>query len=855
MSKTPADHYDIYYADKLWKLLPAVYRALDTDQFNVYGPLRENAYGPLREIVNRIGATTGSLRRSIDRLWDNQSIESCDDWVIPYIADLLGTRLVNGLEPSRQRLDVANTISYRLRKGTVGVLEQIASDITGWDAKVVEFFRRLGRTRHGLDPPVGPVSAPGSQPDKLQLAEGIVGALTHTRIGGFADLRNVYGAGKSRSAFDEFFHTADTRMGQGVFGWHAIAHLGVFVWRLLSLSVGPVTPVPVQGCPGWYTFDPTGRDIPLFAARRGAGAFGHLWVSPSEGQLPTPISQQLLDADIKLDKQGLGLYPVEPPPVDTVMPPPVMSVGVGGQPATIVPAASLTLRPARGRFYHAPSPPQSVIAKYSYGFPSLIGAGPYDRRGQAVTVPTPAPPVIVTGGGTQLAGAVPGTGTVTIKDSLTYTNTSSPPGALDVTVTGALTLQAGNSERPLLRLDPDPARPWLIHGASAAATLVMDGLFISGHDIVLTGTFAAVTLTCCTLDPGSAATPGVLANPGGSPPAALFQMSTDGRKLKPTRLWIEATITTLTVDRSVLGPIRTRGGGSVETASISNSTLQAIRTADLGAIDKADMKDPARFERQLQLGLDPVSALLRTLAPAIKTTLGPLASPPLATSSPPASDLAPLLAELNTLIAGPSIYRHVAFNHVPLSAETSRLQRATPPSQPAPALNRLLLEDAYPLELADCALAFGDGMLNLSRCTVLGRVVAHRLEASECILQELIQADDLQGGCVRFCAWADGSVVPRQYESVRIPQSAPLFTTTDFGQPGYAQLLPTADLQRLPQNTPSTSPQNTISAGAVDGSEMGAYARDKNPARAQALLLKLQEYMPASLVPVIVNVT
>jgi len=856
MSNMPADNYDIYYADKLWNLLPAVYRALDTDQFNVDGP-QYNVNGPLREMVNRIGATAGALRRSIDRLWDNQSIETCDEWVIPYIADLLDTRLVSGLDASRQRLDVANTISYRLRKGTLGVLEQIASDITGWDARVVEFFRRLGRTRHGLDPPVGPISDPDSDTGRLQAAEGIVGALTHTRIGGFADLRNAYGAGKSRNAFDEFFHTADTRMGQGVFGWHAIPHLGVFVWRLLSLPVGPVTPVSVHGCPGWYTFDPTGRDVPLFAARRGAGAFGDLWVSPSEGQLPTPISQQLLDADIKLGEEGLGLYPVEPPPTDTVMPLPVTSVGIGGQPATIVPAASLTLRPARGRFYHSPSPPQSVTAKYSYGFPSLIGAGPYDRRGQVVPVPTPAPAVIVTGGGAQLAqaGAVPGTGTVTIKDSLTYTNTSSPPGALDVTVTGTLTLQAGNSERPLLRLDPDPAQPWLIHGASDAATLVMDGFFISGHDIVLTGTFAAVTVTCCTLDPGSAATPGVFANPGGSPPAALFQMSADGRDLKPTRLWIEATITTLTIDRSVLGPIRTRGGGNVETTSISNSTVQAIRTADLGAFDIVDVKDPTRFERQLQLGLDPVSALLRSLAPAIKTTLGPLASPPLATSSPPASDLAPLLAELNSLIAGPSIYRPAAFSSVPLSAETTQLRLATMPPHPAPALNRLLLEDAYPLELADCALAFGDGTLNLSRCTVMGRIVAHRFDASECILQELTQVDDLQDGCVRFCAWANGSVVPRQYESVRIPQSAPLFTTTDFGQPGYAQLLPTADLQRLPQTAQSTAPQNTISAGAVNGSEMGAYARDNNPIRAQALLLKLQEYMPASLVPVIVNVT
>jgi hypothetical protein len=182
------DNYAIYYGDKLWNLLPAIYRVLDTDQLG--------ANGPLREMVNRIGATSAVLRQSIDRLWDNQSIETCDDWVIPYIAALVGTRLVQGLDSSGQRLDVANTISYRRRKGTVGLLEQLAHDISGWDAKVVEFFRRLGRTRHGLDPPVGPIGTPGSQLTTLHEAEGLVGPLTFTHIGGFADLRNVYGAGK-----------------------------------------------------------------------------------------------------------------------------------------------------------------------------------------------------------------------------------------------------------------------------------------------------------------------------------------------------------------------------------------------------------------------------------------------------------------------------------------------------------------------------------------------------------------------------------------------------------------------------------------------------------------------------------
>jgi hypothetical protein len=137
----------------------------------------------------------------------------------------------------------------------------------------------------------------------------------------------------------------------------------------------------------------------------------------------------------------------------------------------------------------------------------------------------------------------------------------------------------------------------------------------------------------------------------------------------------------------------------------------------------------------------------------------------------------------------------------------------------------------------------------------LGQFAVHRLQASECILQQLAQVDDSQDGCVRFTAWADGSVLPRQFESVRIPQEAALFTSTDFGQPGYGQLLPLADNAVVPPATPTGQPLNTISEGAVDGSEMGAYARDKNPIKARALLVKFQEYMPAGLVPVPITVT
>ncbi len=114
---------------------------------------------------------------------------------------------------------------------------------------------------------------------------------------------------------------------------------------------------------------------------------------------------------------------------------------------------------------------------------------------------------------------------------------------------------------------------------------------------------------------------------------------------------------------------------------------------------------------------------------------------------------------------------------------------------------------------------------------------------------DLAEVDDTQDGCVRFTAWADGSSLPRKYESVRIRQRAPLFTTTDFGQPGYCQLLPHSSTTRSCPAASSPQPAEHNSAGASDGSEMGAFARDKNPIKERALcLIKFQEYMPAGLI-------
>jgi hypothetical protein len=803
------DHYEAYYASKLWNLLPVIYRSLDTDQFE--------AFGPLREMVNRLGAQAAILRRSIDRSWEDQSIETCDDWVIPYIGDLLATNLVANLDAAGQRLDVSKTIYYRRRKGTLAVLEEIAANITGWDAKVVEFFRRMARTRHGLDPAIGLPSVHDPTIAQLQLAQGLTGTRTGTPMGGTARLTNVYGATKAQSPFDEFFHTADFRFGTGHVGWYSIPRLGVFLWRLKSFLVGPVTPAAVQGCPGWFTFDPTGRNIPLFAlSNRNQQYYSQQWVSPTEAQLPTPISQSLFDS------QGppFPLYPVSLAVFATPTP---------GSTAGAIDLSQLRVRPSFGRVEILQSPPEQVWLQYCYGFSSTTGAGPYDRRAVRAQPAAPAPARRFSAGGTL---QFPPSGTLSITDSLTYEAPS------DVVATSNLTIQAENEQRPLFRFAPTAGAwtQWNITGQGASC-LALDGLFVSGADIVLSGPFKSVTITCCTFDPGSAA----------SSSTGTFVVSADGRALTPSRLWVEGTIENLTIQRSVIGPIRTRGNGEIETLTITDSVIQGIRSSGWGAFEQKDLKDPERLERVLLAATDPVSRFLIKQSPALQQWANN------ASSSPPSpANFQPLVDALNTLLTGPSLYDHQAFARVPLSGDTrQRLADRT-----IPGLNRSLLEDAYPQELADAALAVANGDQSFSRCTVLDRLTVHRLQASESILAGLAAVDDAQHGCVRFSAWTKGSILPRQFESVQIQSATSLFTSTDFGQPAYAQLLPTADSQISKTNrTMATTEVPTILSGAEDGSEMGAFCLEKNPIKERGILIKYQEFMPSTLVPVIVYET
>ena len=68
-----------YSQENLYELLPAVYRIRDA----------ELGY-PLRELVGLLAREAGIVERDIAGLYENWFIETSDEWVVPYIGDLIG---------------------------------------------------------------------------------------------------------------------------------------------------------------------------------------------------------------------------------------------------------------------------------------------------------------------------------------------------------------------------------------------------------------------------------------------------------------------------------------------------------------------------------------------------------------------------------------------------------------------------------------------------------------------------------------------------------------------------------------------------------------------------------------------
>ncbi|MBK8020000.1 MAG: hypothetical protein IPK19_00920 [Chloroflexi bacterium] len=601
------DRYVEYYTEKLWAMIPEVYR---TEDGLALSP------GVLRAIVQTWAKQAAALRRSQDRTWEDLFIELCSQWAIPYIGDLVATRLVSAQNPRGQRIDVAKTIYYRRRAGTVRVLEELISDLTAWEGVVVEGWKTLGRTFHRLDLPPVPR-----------------GRLTPTPPGGIADLRRADSTRLVGGPFDEFYYTPDVRRTAP----YGISKIGFHLFRLLAVKLRGVDPRPMGGAPDGqgYTFDPSGRDVPLFSRRTRPERWDE-WHSALEYELPAPIPCRLLaeavyrfssadvddiaaetglaaaaaddlrtmanarfDAEWKL-RQRLAMQPnsaalltepvyqailriaAEPDCGKHHLLPDSVTVYEDFANNVVAPnestaAANLSgwasnatfkrtlIDPERGRLLVYDPAPADVRVDYHVGVYMAFGAGGFPRNF------TETPDNAFSGGGAAL-NALPNAGVTMIDDSRTYT----PVG--DVAGITEMTLAAADLARPYLRLNAD----WALTSAAPApnvedGVLTLDGLWLGAEGapraLVLDGDYESVTLRYCTLDPGG--------------------VDADGNPIEPVSLVIRGFVEMLTIDHCALGPVRL-DGGSVESVIIRDSTLQSRDENTPALVLNTGMVDMAR---------------------------------------------------------------------------------------------------------------------------------------------------------------------------------------------------------------------------------------------------------------------
>ena len=244
----------------LFERLPEIYRIRDTEQ---------SPPGQLQAFLGAIEAAMAALHARTDAQYHDLFIEHCDDWVVAYIADLLGTSRLSG-DPWTLRADVARTVFHRRRKGTLGAVESQVFALSRWAAHAVEMRERLAWNQHlnHQRPDAG-----GTPP--LTLRTDITSAVR----GGMATLRDPALLSLAGGAFDPFARVVDVKPPTlGLSGWN-LPNLAVLLWRLEDFQVPLARPefrliAAVPALPGGaalavrFDVQAQGEPWPLFNTHR-----------------------------------------------------------------------------------------------------------------------------------------------------------------------------------------------------------------------------------------------------------------------------------------------------------------------------------------------------------------------------------------------------------------------------------------------------------------------------------------------------------------------------------------------------------------------------------------------------------
>ncbi len=474
--------------DRLYELLPLVYRQHDVAQ----------GY-PLQALLRVIAGQVNVVEADMDQLYENWFIETCQDWVVPYIGDLIGYQPVheagepgdittaqgsqrNKILVSRQ--EVANTIRYRRRKGTLALLELLAHDVARWPARAVEFYRLVGSAQ----------------------------ALHHAAHGRTVDLRQGNALDLLATPFTEVGRTVDVRRINSPrrSGWPAVNGVGLFVWRLKSYSV---TETPAycleQVGPHVYTFSALGNDTPLYNRPQPEPEPTHI-AEPLN--LPIPIRRRPFEVRVEdngkkatqasADYYGAGksllIWAPDWPRKGAAQPLPnsqIIPADLSNWQYT-APRNFVAVDPELGRILFPANqlPKRGVRVSYQYAFSADMGGGEYNR---ALSQPAGVVPTQVRGKD-ELQKALaawdetspafenqPAQAVIEIMDSGVYTL----PIRVHLKAEHDLQLRAANGARPIIRLlDYMADRPdaFTVTG-EAGSRFTLDGLLVNGRSLQILG--------------------------------------------------------------------------------------------------------------------------------------------------------------------------------------------------------------------------------------------------------------------------------------------------------------------------------------------------------------------------------
>jgi hypothetical protein len=491
-------------AQRLYDLLPAIYRIRDAEQGE-----------PLKALLTVIADQVGVLEENVEQLYDDQFIETCAEWVVPYIGDLIGYRALHTAVPAirSERAEVAHTIGFRRRKGTATMLEQLARDVTGWNARVVEFFQLLSWTQ----------------------------CMNHLRPTSVyaPDLRQWEALERLNTPFDTVAHTVDVRRIATGQGKHNIPNIGIFLWRLnaYSLTESPAVPF-APGDTQRFLFDPLGKNAPLYTRPAPEEEIAHL-ADPIN--VPNPISRRVLDEYLTLyygrDK-SIYLKDVDINVIESCN----LSDTGGGSWAHKPAAGRIAIDPVLGRIAFGDAQSQPPLVTFHYGFSTEMGGGEYDRADTVdarlpLVGTVPVPDATIQGA----LDAVTAGGAVKISDSGRYAETLS----IMVNAGKHIELGAVNKHRPTLALGGD-----LLISGGLQSEVTLNGLLIAGGALRVAATagnqLQRLRLRHCTLVPG--ASPSLI---------------------------VEIPDITVEIDHCIIGGLRIAEGASVQiTDSIVDATTE-----------------------------------------------------------------------------------------------------------------------------------------------------------------------------------------------------------------------------------------------------------------------------------------